>query len=865
MQQTLNIRNDSDRRALGDRLELQRLACEVSNEFINLPGEQINSHINQALGRLARFLGFNLAAIGKFIGEGGQARVTHIWTAPEIPPIPPVFTQDDFPWVAGRLLRGEIVRVSDVETLPAEAKTDRQTYEAYDARSVYNWPLNAGAGVIGSVGFVSIGRRHAIADEFQEGIQLFVEILANALSKERAAQETQQTLNFERMLSDLSARLLRSGVADVDSEITRGLYYLAEIFEVDRCTLWASPTQGSHFGRAYAYFQGGTTESISSVSFDDFPWLMKQLIAGHVVSIERLADYPANAEKERKYWSEQQIKSGLVIPLIVDGRLAGCCSFLAMREERSWPKAMVQRLRLAGDLFAHVLERKRAWEQLRESSERFRIVADSAPVMIWMSGTDKLCTFFNKPWLAFTGRLLEQELGNGWADRVHPADLEQCVKTYSEAFDARTSFIMQYRLQRYDGEYRWISDRGVPRYDAEGTFAGYIGSCVDITERQEAEEKFRLAVESSPAGILMVNRDGKIVLSNVQAEKMFGYGRNEMIGLTVETLMPERYRTGHASFRENFLNRPSNRLMGEGRELFAQRKDKKEFPVEVGLNPIASDGRLFVLTTIIDITERKSAEQEMDRQRAELAHAARVTTMGALTGSLAHELNQPLTAILSNAQAALRFLTASSPDLSEVNAALEDIAQDSRRAGEVIREMRSLVRKEEPRLQVLDFNQLINEVVKLLHSDAVIKRVIVTLDLDSGLQPVNVDNVQLQQVMLNLLLNAFDASGDVSEGRRRVRIRTRQMDSSTVQVEVSDHGTGISPENLLKLFEPFRSSKREGLGLGLPICRSIVEAHKGKIWAQNNPEYGATFYFTLPAHQVKYYPAAASHRHSHKL
>src|SRR6266700_1347387 len=173
-----------------------------------------------------------------------------------------------------------------------------------------------------------------------------------------------------------------------------------------------------------------------------------------------------------------------------------------------------------------------------------------------MSGTDKLCTFLNNPWLEFTGRTIEQELGNGWAESVHPDDLQRCLKTYVEAFDAREPFVMQCRLRRYDGEYRLISDNGVPRYDTQKDFAGYIGSCMDITERKQAEEKFRLVVEASPSGIILVNDRGRIALVNSQTEKLFGYGREELVGKPVEILVPERFASQHPDHRAEFFAVP---------------------------------------------------------------------------------------------------------------------------------------------------------------------------------------------------------------------------------------------------------------------------------------------------------------------
>lgn len=266
-------------------------------------------------------------------------------------------------------------------------------------------------------------------------------------------------------------------------------------------------------------------------------------------------------------------------------------------------------------------KRIRAEKVARESEARFRIVANSAPVLIWMAGVDKLCNFFNKPWLDFTGRTLEQELGNGWVEGVHPEDRHQCVEAYEKAFAARQPFTLQYRLRRNDGEYRWISDHGVPRFDPHKIFAGYIGSCIDITESLRAEEKFRLAVEASPNAMVIVNQEGRITLINAQVEKVFGYAREELLGQPVEILVPDRFRGAHESHRAGFARSPEMRPMGAGRDLFGRRKNGSEVPIEIGLNPVStSQGQAF-LASIIDITERKEMEQQQREFKGLLINA----------------------------------------------------------------------------------------------------------------------------------------------------------------------------------------------------------------------------------------------------
>jgi PAS domain S-box-containing protein len=247
-----------------------------------------------------------------------------------------------------------------------------------------------------------------------------------------------------------------------------------------------------------------------------------------------------------------------------------------------------------------------------------------------------------------------------------------------------------------------------------------------------------------------------------------------------------------------------------------------------------------------DITERKRAELEAQRSRQELAHFTRVSTIGELTASLAHELNQPLTGILANAQAALRFLEATPPDLFEVREILTDIVDDDKRAGEVIRRLRGLLRKEDVRFRRLDLNVVIRDVAKLLSSDAIIRNISVRLELDPDPVFVSGDGVQLQQVVLNLLLNAMEAMAETDEEGRSITVRTENTEVEAVHVSVQDAGTGFRQGTLHMVFEPFYTTKPSGMGMGLAISKSIIEAHGGLIWAEDNSLGGATVHFSLP-------------------
>jgi PAS domain S-box-containing protein len=385
----------------------------------------------------------------------------------------------------------------------------------------------------------------------------------------------------------------------------------------------------------------------------------------------------------------------------------------------------LEREGLAGEMFASANGHNCVDVDVREREECFRLMADAAPVMIWMSGPDKRCTYFNKPWLDFTGRPIERELGDGWSEGVHPDDFQRCVATYVRAFDARQSFRMEYRLRRFDGEYRWILDSGTPRFESDGTFEGYIGSGLDITERKEAEE-------------------------------------------------------------------------------------------------------------------------EAHRLRDQLAHVGRVTTMGELAAAIAHEINQPLCAIVTNAQAAQRLLNRETPDTSELSETLKDIVAGGQRASEVIGRIRTLLQKRHPEKAQLDINDAIREVVALLRHELSRKGISLSFDLASDVPAVLGDRVQLQQVVLNLVVNAMEAMTQ-HLGPMQLGIYSTRKGEDTVGVSVCDSGPGVAPEQVEQIFDPFFTTKAGGMGIGLAICRSIVEAHGGRIWAHRKAGRGMALHITLPS------------------
>jgi two-component system, LuxR family, sensor kinase FixL len=498
---------------------------------------------------------------------------------------------------------------------------------------------------------------------------------------------------------------------------------------------------------------------------------------------------------------------------------------------------------------AHLARQLQASEAtLRESKERIDLATKAAGLVVWTWDIPR-----DEVWLSDKDRALfgfsqwEKLNAERIRSTVHPEDRHLVRQLRKDALTTREEIETEYRVVLPDGKVRWVRRRGRVEFDAEGKPFWERGVLMDITERKQAEEKFRLVVESAPNAMIMVDAEGRITLVNTQAEAVFGYARKELIGRPIEMLVPERLRSDHIGDWHGYFCDAWARPIGAGREFFARRKDGSEIPIEIGLNPIQTSEGLLVLASIVDISERKQAELEAARQRHDLAHLARVNTLGELSSSLAHELTHPVTAILSNAQAAQRFLDADEVDLNEVREILNDIVTEDQRAGEVIHRLRRLLRKGEPAKHCddVDLNEVIRDVLRLMRSDLINQNVTVHTDLAQNLPSVTGDQVQLQQVVLNLVMNGCEAMADYDSSQRQLLIASKS-ENGTVLVSVTDRGGGIQEEKPEQVFERFFTTKKEGMGLGLSICRTIIKAHRGEIWATNNAHCGATFHFSLP-------------------
>jgi PAS domain S-box-containing protein len=371
--------------------------------------------------------------------------------------------------------------------------------------------------------------------------------------------------------------------------------------------------------------------------------------------------------------------------------------------------------------------------------------------------------------------------------------------------------------------------------------------CSDL---QEQDTKTRRVIDSALDAVLSIDEGGKVTEWNAQAETMFGWNRDEAVGRRLsELFIPHRYRDAHDKGLQHFLSTGEGPLLNRRIEIVALRRDGTEFPVEVSIAPYHIDGKWEFSGFVRDITEKKAAEASAQRHREmelALAHANRVATLGQLSASIAHEVNQPIGAAVTNAHAALRWMGATPPNMDEVRQALNRIVANGNRATDVLTRIRAFIKKAPPRKDSFDVNQAALEVVALTRSEAKENKVTVQLKLAEGLPVVQGDRVQLQQVLLNLIMNAIEAMSASDAGSRRLRISSAKSESNDVSVEVQDSGPGFPVESAEQIFQAFYTTKSAGLGMGLSICRSIVEAHGGQLRAAAGHPTGAIFTFTLP-------------------
>lgn len=686
---------------------------------------------------------------------------------------------------------------------------------------------------------------------------LVIILLVNRQRLRRAEDQLKERLRFEQLTSSISATLINTPPEQMDAEINRVLEKVRANLRLDRCILFDFHP-GTQLKRITHRAESSAVMAMSELlPVGKLPWFFRQLQAGLTVSFsDVMEELPAAAGEERSFCTENRIRSVLIMPVRQGGQLVRWIGFYTAKRKQEWPPELASRLHVLGDIFVAAQAGAQAEMALRQSEQLNRDILSSLNEQVALIDRNGTILSVNQAWRRFLQACNEpdqQVIGSNYLDVCRramaggDADAARALAGVESVLSgAQRSFEMVYVFPLPGlPAVRWFRLNVTPFHTLAG---GAVVMHSDVTEQQrlheallQSEERYREVVESQTELVCRYQGDATLTFVNEAYCKFFERSREQLLGRTFLALIPE---SAHEGIRQQIASMSRDRrphtyehevLMPDGSVRWQQWVDYPILDERGEIEEFQAIGR--------DITDRKRAE-EANRN---LAHAARLAVAGELTASIAHEINQPLGAILSNADAAEILLERPHPPLDEIRQILADIRRDDQRASDVIQHLRSLLRKHELEFQSLDCNELIVEVLRLAAADGQRRRVHFAREFAADLPPVPGDRVHLQQVLLNLLLNAMDAMAETPIQRRRVTLRTRRSASNGVEVSVTDTGSGVDPQRIGRIFDSFFTTKKEGMGLGLSIARSIVEAHQGTLVVVNNPEGGATFSFTLPA------------------
>lgn len=585
--------------AQSEHVAFERLLADVSASFVNRPAAEVDGLITDALRRIVLLLDVDRSHLVRFDSDIREAAtITHTWTVPGVPAARPRIIEDDFPWAIGRLRAGETVLFSALAEVPSGARVDRATWLRIGTRSHLSIPLRVAGRVEGFLAFACMKHERDWPDALVERIGALADVFANALAHKRAQESLDVAMKFERGAADVLASLLTAGLGQRDRMIEAALRDIAELFDVDRATLWQRIGRRAEFAKTHRWLSTSARDSVDSTGTVGIAWIASELVAGNIVSFRRLADLPAAAEQDVRALRAIGIEAALIAPLRLREAVIGAISLDSSRQVPAWPDALVPRIKLLGEVFAAL--------QARDESER---------------------------------------------------------------------------------------------------------------REREAE--------------------------------------------------------------------------------------------------------------------------------AQAAHAARIGTMGVVAASLVHELTQPLAASLANAETAAELLADPEPDLGELRATMDDIVADDRRVVDLIAQLRRFLRRGTSVHARLNLRELVDDVLRFVRGEAARRKIEVVVACDAALPVFVGDRVQLQQVLLNLVLNAFDAVTDSAPDSRRVTIIGR-AEAEIVILEVADEGHGMDEATVARVFQPFFTTKPGGMGLGLSISRTIVASQGGALSVRSAPGRGTTFRVDLP-------------------
>src|SRR5229473_1261492 len=503
-----------------------------------------------------------------------------------------------------------------------------------------------------------------------------------------------------------------------------------------------------------------------------------------------------------------------------------------------------------------VTEHRSAEQALREGAARLRTLIETAVDGVILINARGVVLVFNPACEKLFGYSADAVIGQN-VKMLMPEPYRQEHDRYlSNYLDTREPKIIgigrEVMGRRKDGStFPMGLSVGEAKQEGESVFVGIIH---DLTASKRTEQALRegaarllTLIETAVDGVILINARGVVLVFNPACEKLFGYSADAVIGQNVKMLMPQPYRQEHDRYLSNYLDTREPKIIGSGREVLGRRKDGSTFPMNLSVGEAKQEGESIFVGIIHDLSVSRRTEGELQQAQTELARVARVTTLGELTAAIAHEVNQPLTGLVSSGNACLRWLAGDVPNLMAARESVERMISAGSRAGEVIRRIRALVGKAPPLRDRLNINDAITEVVTLIRGEIQRNRISLRTKLSTDVPLVLGDRIQLQQVILNLLLNAMEAMSDVSPQPRELSVSSAKDGPNGALVSVRDSGTGLDGTVLDRLFEAFYTTKAHGMGIGLAVSRTIIQAHGGRLWAMPNVPQGAIFQFTLPA------------------
>jgi PAS domain S-box-containing protein len=502
-------------------------------------------------------------------------------------------------------------------------------------------------------------------------------------------------------------------------------------------------------------------------------------------------------------------------------------------------------------------DRKRAEARVGQAETELRLALDTIPALAWSAGPDGSADFVNRGWIEYTSLSLEDTKGSGWSSRMHPDDRDKFVDKFLKAVAAGTPYEDEGRIRRADGQYRWFLVRGTPFRDESGNIVRWYGTCTDIEDRRRAEEalrdsekRFRDFSEASADWYWETGPDHRFTFVPVERPEFPDVENRDQIGLARWEIAAD-FETEPAKWEEHIGVLNSHKPFRNFIYQLRLKDGTTMYAAVSGIPRFDSCGRfLGYRGGACDVTAMVRANQletSLRQAQVELAHITRLTTLGELTASIAHEVNQPLAGVVGNGAACLRWLSKDPPEFyGEVRASVEAMISDANRASMIIAKIRALAKNSSPQMAPIDINEVVKDAVALVRHELDDHDVALRQELTAYGATVMADRTQLQQVIINLIMNSIDAMEDIAERRREILVQSNLSENRQITLTVRDSGVGVDPGQIEKLFQPFFTTKPKGLGMGLSISRSIIEAHDGNLIMSSDGRTGTTVQVILP-------------------